>query len=325
MDLNSSTGDMSFDFENKDQIVPRLRSRDWDGIRFGLTAELLPEYIPDLPILAIGIDRESTVAFPSSSVFKQSGLTINQITEKAINYLIGLNPEWEDFVEDEHLPKTLIHTGEYAAEQILNKRFLAEAAKKLNAKSVVLSPVSNGTCMATALTDNKRDVFNFVTFNLMRYVSYPSLRITPSFIMSDRSGQLIGVLGYSKALLTDVTKFITDKDDSHIDINKVIKTGKNVIEIVAHGSDPQLLFDRIWTAIVSTINKDGLRPTEPAKDIHIEVVLVTDKMPPLDLFNDEIDQLTKKFNGSSQDLRSYGVQRGAMDIKILYKKSSSLL
>lgn len=315
----------------KHTIVPRLKNKNWNGVPYCLWADIFDQAVPDAPIVAFGLDNPATVIFPERKAFMASGYTTEIIMDKAIEFLHKQNPEWEyldpEISEEEKItfPKTLIYYNQYASEQILNRNFLAEACDILKSPYVFVAAMNQEAILATAYTRDSSIIFQFVALQLFRFGHSPSTRISPGVFMADNTGRLVGGVAYSHALYEDIMRSVEEDDDTNIDVNIIERESKKILEIVAYGSNPEILFYNIWITMMEKGNELKLEArSENNYMLDVDLILVIDKMPSIDLFEDEIDDLKMKINGSNNDVKDFGAN-GMINLKIIYKKSTSLL
>lgn len=319
---------MEIDF-SKYNIVPRLRPREWNGAPFGLWAEIFPKEVPNSPIVAFGLDNPSTVIFPEKTVFTAAGYTPEVIMDKAIDFLRDQHPTWEridihdDSLDNLDSPPLLGYYHEYGAEQILNKDFLAQACKTLGTSLIFVGAMTQKSILVTPSTKNNNSVYQFIVLQLFKYAQNPNERITPGIFIADHEGNLVGGLGYDKSIYDSIMKEVESQDDSKLSLATIQRGKEQTLQILAYGSNPKLLFSHIWTTMVVAGNQIG-KANKNSKLLGVELVLVTDKMPPIELFETEIQDLKVKVLGSSKDMEELGTG-GMFKLNILYKKSTDLI
>lgn len=298
------------DFNNigKEIIVPRLRPKNWNGKDYGLWAEMMPEDAPNAPIVVFGIDRKNTVIFPQKSVFKDSGLSQEEIMTRSIRFLHDQNPTWQEFnthTEEFKLPRSLVFEHEYAAEQMLNQEFMIQACVKLNCSHVFIGATCRHRIMVTPATENKEDIFNFILLQLFSFGNNPTEAITPGIFISNRDGIIVGSMVYPQALFDDVMRHIESQDDSEVLVTSYETSQSKGIRIEAFGSKPSMLFEKIWLGYIQGGNNIRMQLIRNnVSKITVQLVLDIDKMPPLELFDQEIEDLKKKIDGSNKDLEA---------------------
>ena len=313
----------------KYEVVPRLRNENWVGIPTCLWAKIFDASmaIPNAPIVTFGLDNPSTVVFPERQFFVNAGYTEEIVMEKAISFLERQNPKWEDLQVEESLalPRTLLHNGDYGSEQILNKKFLAEACSILNSSMIFVGAMNQNSTLAIAYTENRDEIFKFISLQLFVYGNNPTTQISPGVFIADKTGKLIAGLGYSQSVYDDIMKTIADEDDSNVGVSIIQRQGKEVLQVIAYGSNPVKLFSTIWTIMVLSSNKIAKeKPVKNSSPLEVDLVLITDKMPPIELFEREINNLKLRISGSAHDMEQFGIN-GMYNLNVLYKKSTSLL
>lgn len=323
----------------KYDIVPRLRNREWNGAPHCLWANIFQQDIPNTPIVAFGLDSPATVIFPERKVFTAAGYTPEIVMEKALEFLRKQKPIWEDFdpeiSEEEKIdfPKVLSYYHEYGAEQILNKNFLAEACGKFNSPFVFVAAMNQKSILAMAYTQDANALFQFIALQLFRFGYGAETRIAPGVFMADKEGRLVGGVAYAQELYDNIMQTVEAENDSHVEVHLVQRQSQGqgqgqsqqALELIAYGSKPEQLFAEIWTTILVESNKLKLKVDSNQESLlEVVLILVVDKMPPLELFDKEIEYLNKRVSGSNEDIKDFGAT-GMFNLKILYKKSSSLL
>ena len=65
---------------------------------------MMPEDAPNAPMVVFGIDHKKYRYFPQKSVFKDSGLSQEEIMTRSIRFFFDQNPTWQNLI---HIPKNL--------------------------------------------------------------------------------------------------------------------------------------------------------------------------------------------------------------------------
>jgi hypothetical protein len=128
------------------KIYPILKPGDWVGIKYGAINQTLlgTEDNPEL-VVGYGYDGPNDFIFLTHDMLE--GKSVEQVYEEAVNNLDAFDAPFKEVVPG----KVIIADGaDFCSEKILNKSFMLELHKRLNAKELLVSIPRRRNMMVTS-------------------------------------------------------------------------------------------------------------------------------------------------------------------------------
>ncbi len=263
-------------------IVPRLKPADWDGRDTTLCRPLDRSSNPvDVPLVVFGYDKGSTISFPEPAAWHEAGLKPDQVERTALEFLKGLAPQWkEDEIQGERtICRMLQHTGDYAAEQILNRSFLRQADKLLGGSRLAVCAPTTSCLLAARISRTAGNIDDpiglFVIRCLITYAEGRGHRISPRIFQVERGG----ITGWMEIPREMVDHFIAEAaadDDTEVHVTPVAEGEEFSVQITVSGSRSNFVAEHVQSHVAAAGNESAGNPRFNGR---ISVVIVPGRTP----------------------------------------------
>lgn len=305
-------------------LMPRLKHASWIEDNKGRTVwrPLSPE-ITESPGVVFGYDQPHTVEYLRPEALLKDGKTRDELEQEAISNLVQRPANWQTLelpTRNGQVLTMLVHDSDfYAAEQILNKDFLREAADILKAEQLAVGIPQTRALLVTNLYQNMDDLAVFINVVRDLYAKTSDLPISP-LVIAMRDGEIVGHVRFGgetpeppverEASAARISQFtITHKD-----------TGLEIPLIMASAPSVEELNLPVWATISQTITMNL-----PKQNFSGRIyVVITPNMPYDEPLKTVIAELEAQFVGVMSEMNFTTVSGRKLQLTVSYDQPATI-